>query len=100
MARTTISLCVFPNSETKSLLLSTSPYFTYPWKYSATRRKPSFSQVGILAIGLTMAESLFDTLMREKDGLRKAVASLNTVRRKGKKTIHLVDVPEDDGVAE
>ncbi|KAF7346851.1 hypothetical protein MSAN_01824400 [Mycena sanguinolenta] len=44
--------------------------------------------------------SLFNTLIGEKEVLCKAVASLNTVRRKGQKNISLVDVPEDDGIAE
>jgi hypothetical protein len=38
--------------------------------------------------------------MAEKEPLCKAVASLNTVRRKGQQHISLVEVPEDDGVAE
>jgi hypothetical protein len=43
---------------------------------------------------------LFESLMAEKGLVCKAVASLNTVRRKGQKNISLVEVPEDDGVAE
>ncbi|KAJ6495864.1 hypothetical protein DFH09DRAFT_1103670 [Mycena vulgaris] len=43
---------------------------------------------------------LFETLMGEKMSLCKAVASLNTVRRKGKTNISLIELPEDDAVAE
>ncbi|KAJ6452830.1 hypothetical protein C8R45DRAFT_945532 [Mycena sanguinolenta] len=60
----------------------------------AAQRRPPFPQVGILANRFKMVEH---SLMGEKDGLCKAAASLNTVRRKGKK---LVDVPEDNGIAE
>ncbi|KAJ6520686.1 hypothetical protein DFH09DRAFT_939631, partial [Mycena vulgaris] len=43
---------------------------------------------------------LFETLMGEEMLLCKAVASLNTVSRKGKTNISLVELPEDDAVAE
>ncbi|KAJ6617205.1 hypothetical protein B0H10DRAFT_1797924, partial [Mycena sp. CBHHK59/15] len=43
---------------------------------------------------------VFEALMAEKELLCKAVASLNTVRRKGKANVNIVDVAEDDGVAE
>jgi hypothetical protein len=46
------------------------------------------------------AYDLFEGLMAEKELVCKAVASLNTVRRKGQKNISLAEVPEDDGVAE
>ncbi|KAJ7911858.1 hypothetical protein B0H13DRAFT_1875465 [Mycena leptocephala] len=50
-------------------------------------------------IGL-MVYNIFEDLMAEKEPLCKVVASLNTVRRKGQQHISLVEVPEDDGVAE
>ncbi|KAJ7903142.1 hypothetical protein B0H13DRAFT_1882206 [Mycena leptocephala] len=44
--------------------------------------------------------NIFQDLVAEKELLSKAVASLNTVRRRGKQHISLVEIPEDDGVAE
>ncbi|KAJ7244492.1 hypothetical protein C8J57DRAFT_1242819 [Mycena rebaudengoi] len=38
----------------------------------------------------------FDDLAMEREVLAKAVASLNTVRRKGKSNVNVVDVAEDD----
>jgi hypothetical protein len=49
-------------------------------------------------IGL-VAYNIFEGLMAEKEPLCKAVASLNTVRRKGQQHISLIEVPED-GAAE
>ncbi|KAJ7604607.1 hypothetical protein DFH06DRAFT_1386901 [Mycena polygramma] len=46
------------------------------------------------------AHRMFQELTAEKELVCKAVASLNTVRRKGKVHINLADMPEDDGVAE
>ncbi|KAJ7684910.1 hypothetical protein DFH06DRAFT_1118564 [Mycena polygramma] len=43
------------------------------------------------------AYSLFRDLEDEKEPLSKAVASLNTVRRKGKGNIHILELHEDDG---
>jgi hypothetical protein len=44
--------------------------------------------------------NIFQDLMAEKELLSKAVASLNTIRRRGKQHISLVEILEDDGVAE
>ncbi|KAJ7913468.1 hypothetical protein B0H13DRAFT_1612575, partial [Mycena leptocephala] len=52
-----------------------------------------------IEIGLR-AYNIFQGLMAEKELLSKAVASLNTVRRRGKQHISLVEIPEDDCVAE
>jgi hypothetical protein len=49
-------------------------------------------------IGLVVY-NIFEDLMTEKELLCKAVASLNTVQRKGQQHISLIEVPED-GVAE
>ncbi|KAJ6620031.1 hypothetical protein B0H10DRAFT_1792426, partial [Mycena sp. CBHHK59/15] len=46
------------------------------------------------------AHKIFDELMMEKEVLAQAVASLNTVRCKGKANFNLLEVAEDDGVAE
>ena len=45
-------------------------------------------------IGL-VAYNIFEDLLAEKELLCKAVASLNTVRRKGQQHISVVEVPED-----
>ncbi|KAJ6592279.1 hypothetical protein DFH09DRAFT_906614, partial [Mycena vulgaris] len=50
-------------------------------------------------IGLR-AYAMFESLVAEKELLCKAVATLNTVRRKGKIDISLAEFPEDDWVAE
>ncbi|KAJ7255123.1 hypothetical protein B0H12DRAFT_1071051 [Mycena haematopus] len=52
-----------------------------------------------LEIGVR-AHKIYDELMAEKETLAKAVASLNTVRRKGKANIHILDLAEDDCVEE
>jgi hypothetical protein len=44
-----------------------------------------------------MVYNIFEDLM---EPLCKVVASLNTVRQQGQQHISLVEVPEDDGVAE
>ncbi|KAJ7148714.1 hypothetical protein C8R43DRAFT_952404 [Mycena crocata] len=48
----------------------------------------------------TRGFAIFEELIREKALVCKAVASLNTVRRKGKVHINLEELPEDSGVAE
>jgi hypothetical protein len=42
------------------------------------------------------AYKVFEELRNEKEKLSKAVASLNTVRRKGKANVHILELPEDD----
>ncbi|KAJ6520786.1 hypothetical protein DFH09DRAFT_1331613 [Mycena vulgaris] len=42
------------------------------------------------------AQKIFGELVAEKEVLAKAVASLNTVRRKGKANIHIMELPEDE----
>jgi hypothetical protein len=42
------------------------------------------------------AYKVFEELLNEKEKLSKAVASLNTVRRKGKANIQILEQPEDD----
>ncbi|KAJ7443786.1 hypothetical protein B0H11DRAFT_1747864, partial [Mycena galericulata] len=54
---------------------------------------------GHVEIGLR-AYHVLDALIGEKELLSKAVASLNTVRRKGMVNIDIVELAEDDGVAE
>ncbi|KAJ6614611.1 hypothetical protein B0H10DRAFT_2221177 [Mycena sp. CBHHK59/15] len=54
--------------------------------------KTSYSHV---EIG-TRAQIIFVELAVEKEVLAKAVAGLNTVRRKGKANIHIMELPEDD----
>ncbi|KAJ6493128.1 hypothetical protein C8R45DRAFT_1073149 [Mycena sanguinolenta] len=44
------------------------------------------------------AYQIFDGLVAEKDQLSRAVASLNTVRRKGKTNIHVLELSEDNCV--
>ncbi|KAJ7150342.1 hypothetical protein C8R46DRAFT_1358417 [Mycena filopes] len=44
------------------------------------------------------AYKLFEEILSEKEGLARGVASLNTVRRKGKADIHILELPEDDCV--
>ncbi|KAJ7433410.1 hypothetical protein FB451DRAFT_1064410 [Mycena latifolia] len=44
------------------------------------------------------AHKIFEELTSEKEALAKAVASLNTVRRKGKANIHITELAEDDCV--
>ncbi|KAJ7616877.1 hypothetical protein B0H17DRAFT_1152550 [Mycena rosella] len=44
------------------------------------------------------AYAMFESLMVEKELLCKAVATLNTVRRKGKADISLAELPEDDWI--
>ncbi|KAJ7448939.1 hypothetical protein FB451DRAFT_1187443 [Mycena latifolia] len=44
------------------------------------------------------AHKFFEELTFEKEALAKAVASLNTVRRKGKANIHITKLVEDDCV--
>jgi hypothetical protein len=44
------------------------------------------------------AYKLFEELQHEKEKLSKAIAGLNTVRRKGKTDIHILELPEDDCV--
>ncbi|KAJ7021091.1 hypothetical protein C8F04DRAFT_1195848 [Mycena alexandri] len=39
---------------------------------------------------------ILEDLLAEKEVLAKAVASFNTVRRKGKADIHILELPEDD----
>ncbi|KAJ7779241.1 hypothetical protein B0H16DRAFT_1448730 [Mycena metata] len=46
------------------------------------------------------AYKILEDLMVKKEGLAKAVASLNTVRRKGKANIHILELPEDDCIEE
>ncbi|KAJ7776539.1 hypothetical protein DFH07DRAFT_731901 [Mycena maculata] len=46
-------------------------------------------------IGLR-AHKIFEELVLEKDVLAKAVSSLNTVRRKGRANVHIMQLPEDD----
>ncbi|KAJ6583240.1 hypothetical protein B0H10DRAFT_2323602, partial [Mycena sp. CBHHK59/15] len=41
---------------------------------------------------------IFEELTMEKELLAKAVASLNTVRRKGQANIHITELAEDDGI--
>ncbi|KAJ7610739.1 hypothetical protein DFH06DRAFT_1147981 [Mycena polygramma] len=50
-------------------------------------------EIGFRAYSLFGARDLED----EKEPLSKAVASLNTVRRKGKGNIHILELREDDG---
>jgi hypothetical protein len=42
------------------------------------------------------AHKIFDEFVAEKERLSKAVASLNTVRRKGEANIHILELSEDD----
>lgn len=42
------------------------------------------------------AQLIHRELLAEKEVLAKAVASLNTVRRKGKADIHIMELPEDE----
>ncbi|KAF8135369.1 hypothetical protein K438DRAFT_1640094, partial [Mycena galopus ATCC 62051] len=51
---------------------------------------PTHLQVG------TQAQKIFDELRAETEALGKAVASLNTVQRKGKANANLVDIDEED----
>jgi hypothetical protein len=44
------------------------------------------------------AYKLFEELQGEKVKLAKAIASLNTVWKKGKVDIHILELPEDDCV--
>ncbi|KAJ7144225.1 hypothetical protein C8R44DRAFT_725189 [Mycena epipterygia] len=46
------------------------------------------------------AETIFAELSKEREMLAKAVASLNTVRRKGKSNINIVDPEEEEELAE
>ncbi|KAJ7698412.1 hypothetical protein B0H17DRAFT_1129930 [Mycena rosella] len=46
------------------------------------------------------AYAMFESLMVEKETLCKAIATLNTLRRKGKADISLAELPEDDWAAE
>jgi hypothetical protein len=41
------------------------------------------------------AQKLFDHLFTEKEGLATAIASLDTVRRRGKSNINIVELDED-----
>ncbi|KAJ6506459.1 hypothetical protein DFH09DRAFT_1101406 [Mycena vulgaris] len=41
-------------------------------------------------------QKIFGELVAEKEVLAKAVASLNTVRKKGKANIHIMELPEDE----
>ncbi|KAJ7749977.1 hypothetical protein B0H16DRAFT_1460997 [Mycena metata] len=43
-----------------------------------------------------LGRKILEDLMAEKEGLAKAVASLNTVWRKWKANIHILELPEDD----
>ncbi|KAJ6482000.1 hypothetical protein C8R45DRAFT_831482, partial [Mycena sanguinolenta] len=93
----------FKNTRRADLALGTINRFAHLPSNSFLALVPAEDKVKVLPNHVEIGPrgySLFDTLMGEKDGLCKAVASLNTVRRKGKKNINLVDVPEDDGVAE
>ncbi|KAJ7092782.1 hypothetical protein B0H15DRAFT_947610 [Mycena belliarum] len=42
------------------------------------------------------SQLIFDELCAEKGALAKAVASLNTVRRKGKANVNIIDIEEDE----
>ncbi|KAJ7491418.1 hypothetical protein B0H11DRAFT_1859387 [Mycena galericulata] len=44
------------------------------------------------------AHKIFEELTFEKEVLAKAVASLNTVQRKGKAHIHITELAEDDSI--
>ncbi|KAJ6609547.1 hypothetical protein B0H10DRAFT_1813588, partial [Mycena sp. CBHHK59/15] len=44
------------------------------------------------------AHGIFEQLAAEKEVLAKSVASLNTVRRKGKSNVNIVDLDEDTGI--
>ncbi|KAJ7686963.1 hypothetical protein B0H17DRAFT_1136628 [Mycena rosella] len=55
---------------------------------------PNHAEIGL------QAYKAFEALMAEREEVCKAVASLNTVRRKGKQNTSIVEVAEDDGVAE
>ncbi|KAJ6595387.1 hypothetical protein B0H10DRAFT_2329151 [Mycena sp. CBHHK59/15] len=46
------------------------------------------------------SHKIFEDLMAERELLAKAVASLNTMRRKGQANINIMELPEDDGVEE
>jgi hypothetical protein len=43
-----------------------------------------------------MAQRVFDELRAEKEMLGKAVASLNTVRRKGKENVNILEMEEEE----
>ncbi|KAJ6545247.1 hypothetical protein B0H19DRAFT_1075591 [Mycena capillaripes] len=57
------------------------------------------SQHNHVEIGVS-AYKIFEELTDGKEKLSKAVASLNTVRRKGKANIHIMELPEDDCIDE
>ncbi|KAJ7937869.1 hypothetical protein B0H13DRAFT_1588330, partial [Mycena leptocephala] len=54
---------------------------------------------GHLEIG-PHAQKVFEELRMETDALGKAVASLNTVRRKGKAHANIIDIEEDEEMVE
>ncbi|KAJ7923902.1 hypothetical protein B0H13DRAFT_1864521 [Mycena leptocephala] len=54
---------------------------------------------GHLEIGLR-AQKIFDELGMETQALGKAVASLNTVRRKGKTNVNIIYIEEDEEMGE
>jgi hypothetical protein len=53
---------------------------------------PTHVEIGV------QAYELFEKLQGEKVKLSKAIARLNTVRRKGKADIHILELPGDDCV--
>ncbi|KAF7335957.1 hypothetical protein MSAN_02309100 [Mycena sanguinolenta] len=59
-------------------------------KDEAVKSFPTHIEIG------ARAYKIFDDLVAEKEQLSKAVASLNTVRRKGKANIHVLELSEDD----
>ncbi|KAJ7889680.1 hypothetical protein B0H13DRAFT_2666158 [Mycena leptocephala] len=61
-------------------------------KDEGVKQFPTHMEIGVRAY------KLFEELQGEKVKLSKAVASLNTVRRKGKADIHILELPEDDCV--
>ncbi|KAJ7181894.1 hypothetical protein C8R46DRAFT_1313521 [Mycena filopes] len=54
----------------------------------------SYRQIGV------RAQKIFEELRMEKEMLGKAVASLNTVQRKGKAMANILEIEEDDAEAE
>lgn len=47
----------------------------------------------------TASGKIYEELLQDKSALAKAVISLNTIRRKGKASVSVLSIIEDDGVA-
>ncbi|KAJ7163961.1 hypothetical protein C8R43DRAFT_946774 [Mycena crocata] len=93
----------FKNTRRQDLALRTLRFAHLPSNSLVAILPREENMVKIFATHVEIGVSgskVFELLMTGKESLCKGVASLNTVRRKGQANIHILELVEDDGVAE